>query len=217
VQGKKKKSFHAYRLLHEKAVGFDSVRIVRLGNVTDDNETGGNGVWVVEFSFGNEKKWVMWSPDGQTHALSGLSNGRLAVTRVVPTELFNDGDSAVFASDTFDVSGASHTLALTSIPLWVEELPKDSVSSVAAELSPAIIRVYPNPSRKTTRIESPGVRSLRIFDAWGKLVWEKRDSLPTEFIDLDVENWLGGIYLAEINGRVRKAFAVAPANVTLRP
>ncbi len=211
VDGKKKKSFHAFQLLNEKAAAFDSVKITSLGNVSDDNENGGNGVWVVEFTFGNDKKWLMWSPDGQSYT---LNKGRLAVTRVVPAELYHDGDSAVFVSDTFDVSGESYTLALTSLPVWVEEIRKDSVVSVMPELFASAVRVFPNPVSQTLRIEGAAIRRLRIWDATGKTVCQKHFWNSHLHTEIDVRDWPSGTYAVEINGRTQKTFVVVNDDVS---
>lgn len=141
-----KKSFHSFKILNEKISDFTSASILSTGLVTDNNTNGGAGVWVIHFVVNNASKWVIWSPDNQPYTLSGISTNYLNITEVLPNQLFNGGDSAVFVSNTYAVSGNSYTFdQLTSLPILVEE---DTYTSTAEnqELNHFNIFIYPNPS-----------------------------------------------------------------------
>ena len=119
--GVKKKSYHAYTLLVEKIASFSEVKILQYGTVTDNNTSGGDGRWAIEFKVKGAPKWVLWSPNRQSYTLSGISTNRIIVTRVVPTQVSTNGEIASFQRDTLEVTAGSYTFnQLTSLPVLVE-------------------------------------------------------------------------------------------------
>lgn len=151
--GIKKKSFHSYKLLNEKISDFTSANILSLGAVTDNNTSGGNGIWVIHFVVNGNNKWVMWSPDNQSYTLNGLSSKYLKVTEVVPNQLLNAGDSAVFVKNINSVNGNSYVFSrLPSLPILVEE--ETNTTGVETEISDNFtFVVYPNPAQNIISLQ----------------------------------------------------------------
>lgn len=119
--GMKKKSFHAYTLLMGKIAGFSQVKALQYGTITDNNTTGGDGRWALEFNVKGTPKWVLWSPNRQTYTLNGITANRIIMTRVVPSQISTNGEIASFQRDTLDVVAGSYTFTqLTGHPVLVE-------------------------------------------------------------------------------------------------
>jgi hypothetical protein len=207
--GKKKKSFYAFKMLNEKAAHFDSVKIVSVGEISENNESGGNGAWVVEFYFGDKRKWAMWSPNLIPYTLENLNARRLAITLVAPTALLNDGDSAVFFADTVTVAGTSFTQALTSIPVWVEELDTVPIASVHRAIATPALAVYPHPACHNLRIEYPAIHSIRFWDSNAKLVHRQKWNRALDSYEINIGDRPAGSYTLEINGTMYKTVVVA--------
>ncbi len=152
--GMKKKSFHSYRLLNNKLANFSSVKILSQGAVTDNNNSGGNGVWVVRFVVDGSPKWVLWSPDNQPYTLHGLGSPFLRMTEVVPTRLTHGGDSAIFETKVVALSGSAYTFnALPQLPIVVEETNATSAEDLdrSARLT---FDVYPDPAQNFMVVHS---------------------------------------------------------------
>lgn len=120
--GIRKKAWHSFKLLNQKIEGFASATLVSTGVTNDDNVTGGTGAWVVRFDFADgTKRWVAWSPDGQSTTLTGLTNvTSVNLTTVVPATLSTDGVTATWTTSTRSVTGGTLTVTLTDAPVLIE-------------------------------------------------------------------------------------------------
>lgn len=120
--GKKKKSFHAYKLCLEKLDNFTSVEKISSGTINDDNNSGGNGLWVYKFTFADgSKKWVLWSTPSQIYELNGLLNTKATITSVNPTTISIDGGTVTWNITQKDVAGGKVSINLTNMPVLVED------------------------------------------------------------------------------------------------
>ncbi len=183
-QGKKKKSFYSYQLLVEKMDHFDTAEILSLGTVNDDNASGGEGVWVVQFNWPDgTRRWVAWSPDGQSYNLqldSEINN--VTVTTVVPNSLPPDGQSAVFAQSQIALNQGAAQLSLSSIPVLIEVAPAIGVLTPERPLQNfQLYPSYPNPfnTKNNTSGHSaiirfslfhPGQIRIKVFNQIGQEV-----------------------------------------------
>jgi len=132
--GKKKKSWHAMKLLIQKLEGFQTAQLLATGVINDDNLSGGAGAWAVQFECADgAHRYVLWSPDNQAHTLTGLTARTYQTIRVVPTALSADGQSATFLTDTVSPVGGQYTFALEDAPILVEPVPPPPFA-VRAEL-----------------------------------------------------------------------------------
>jgi hypothetical protein len=129
TSGVRKKAWYSFRLLNQKIEGFSSASLVSVGTATDDNVTGGAGVWVVRFDFADgTRRWAAWSPNNQTATLTGLTGlGGLALTTVVPSSLSSDGLTATWTSSSITVSGDSASIPLADAPVLIELVPRFTV------------------------------------------------------------------------------------------
>lgn len=134
--GRKKKSWHAMKLLIGKLEGFRDAQLLALGRVTDDNLDGGEGRWVVQFTCADGvRRWVLWSPTGESWTLTGLSsNHTYQVTHVVPASISPDGHTATFTTSTFKPATGAHTLALGDFPILVE--PPKAPDGLSLRIAP---------------------------------------------------------------------------------
>lgn len=203
--GIKKKSFHSYKLLNEKISDFSSVNLVSIGLVTNNNTTGGNGVWVIHFVVNNENKWVMWSPDNQPYTLIGLTNNSIKVTQVVPNQLFHGGDSAVFISNTYSVNGNSYSFnQLPRLPILVEET--NTTDILEKEKSEDItLLVYPNPAQKIISIQTNQQlknAEVNVFNLIGERIFNLK-SFSGNQLNIALNNYANGIYFITINHNKR--------------
>ncbi|MEY4488756.1 MAG: hypothetical protein RIQ79_1264 [Verrucomicrobiota bacterium] len=129
TSGIRKKAWYSFRLLNQKVEGFSATSLVSVGTATDDNVTGGAGVWVVRFDFADgTRRWVAWSPNNQTATLAGLTGvSGLALTTVVPSVLSSDGLTATWTSSSMTVSGDSASITLADSPVLIEVVPRFTV------------------------------------------------------------------------------------------
>lgn len=119
---KKKKSFHAYKLCIEKLDNFTSVEKISAGIINDNNNSGGNGLWVYKFTFADgSKKWVLWSTPNQSYELNGLVNSKATITSVNPTTISTDGETVTWNITQKDVAGGKVSINLTNMPVLVED------------------------------------------------------------------------------------------------
>lgn len=204
VQGRKKKSFHAYRLLNERISAFNSVHMEQQGQVTDDNTSGGEGLWAVRFVINGRNKWVLWSPDRRPYRLQGIQTQRIAVTTTVPVALLNNGDSAVFQVQTYDVVQGEHPFAdLTQTPILVEETGSMAVSEPPQAVSG--LRLSPNPAQDFailhyTLARPSGVR-LAVYDSLGQLMHSEIGHGPLVGEQqgiLSLASWPAGLYYLQL-------------------
>jgi len=220
-RGKKKKAFHAYKLLVQKLDLFSSAQILSFGEVNNDNNQGGNGVWVVQFDWPNgTRRWVAWSPDNQSYVLNDLDSTNLILTSVVPTSLSADGERASFDIQQASVSGGTAPLSLNRIPILIEEgnvtnIKENIPIPVAIELE----QNFPNPFNPTTviRFQLP-VNSrvtLKVFDVLGREVATLVDGTleaGNHVVTFAPRNLAGGIYFYQITAgnfsQTRKALFI---------
>ena len=174
--GKKKKSFYSYQLLIREVDNFQAARAISFGEVTNDNENGGNGIWVVRYDFQDGRsKWVLWSPDNQPYTLSLPGYDLVEITQTVPTAISPDGEEASFARDTVRVVNGKLTLQLNEHPILVKALFSTGVGEEPG--LPQTFKLsqnYPNPFNPSTtiRYELPGPAQvvLDIYDLRGRKV-----------------------------------------------
>ncbi|MCE9540613.1 MAG: T9SS type A sorting domain-containing protein, partial [Bacteroidetes bacterium] len=109
-------------------------------------------IWVIHFVVNGNNKWVMWSPDNQSYTLNGLSSNYLQITEVVPNQLLNGGDSAVFVKNINSVNGNSYVFSqLTSFPILVEETNATGVENEIIDNFSFVI--YPNPAQNIVSLQ----------------------------------------------------------------
>ena len=122
--GKKKKSWHAMKLLIQKLEGFQTAQLLATGLINDDNLSGGAGAWAVRFRCADgAHRYVLWSPDNQNHTLTGLTARTYQTLRVVPATLSPDGQTATFLTNTVTPAAGQYTFALEDAPILVEPVP----------------------------------------------------------------------------------------------
>ncbi len=146
ANGIKKKSFHSFKLLVQEIDTFQTAQFISTGIVTNDNFSGGEGIWAVKYTFANgENKWVLWSKDNQSYTLDLPEFNFAEATRAVPVYLSPDGENAVFQKDTIQVINGSVTFDLTDIPILVKGLMLDNVNAENTLLKFELSQNYPNP------------------------------------------------------------------------
>ncbi len=214
--GRKKKSFHSYKLLNDKISNFSSINILSLGNVTENNNAGGNGVWVIQFVVGGINKWVLWSPNNLTYSLTGISSSHIKVTEVVPNTLINNGDSAIFNSNIYTVNAGTYNFTtLTSLPILVEETTTTSLLENNLEKN---IIIYPNPTNSILNINLNAIQSsdikIQIADALGRVIFTKDlENVKQEDkqVSIDISQINYGMYFCNIfidNQSIIKKFII---------
>ncbi len=174
--GKKKKSFYSYQLLIQEVDTFKTAEALSFGEVTNDNENGGNGIWAVKYNFSDgNSKWVLWSPDNQSYTLSLPQYAQVEVTQTVPVSISADGEQATFRRDTLQVVNGKLTFQLNEFPILVKGL---SSTDIRENLSlPQMFKLcqnYPNPFNPATNINftiaaNSNVR-LSVFNLLGQKV-----------------------------------------------
>ncbi len=170
--GKKKKSFHSFKLLSDEIIEFTSVVFISQGIAVDDNNssTGGNGAWVIKFVVNGENKYVMWSRNNQTFQLSPATNTKYRITHVVPDSITLDGENVFYTTDSVNVnSGSSHTFNLASLPILVEEINNTSLPSITDENG---VKIYPNPTNSDIEIINTlnHLCEFELYDINGKMI-----------------------------------------------
>jgi len=176
ASGQKKQSFHAFHLLVEKIENFATARALSFGEVTEDNASGGNGVWVVQFEWSDgTRRWVAWSPDRRPYTLAALTASAVTVTTTVPATLSADGETATFDTRTAPVTAGSVRLNLSDVPVLVEEVGADVVRpNPAPAISFTLVQNFPNPFNPVTTIRLdlpvPGEVQVQIFNQHGQRV-----------------------------------------------
>lgn len=201
--GIKKKSFHSYRLLNDKISNFSLVNTLSLGNVTEDNNSGGNGVWAIHFVVDGVNKWVLWSPNNLTYSLTGITSNLIKVTEVVPNMLINNGDSAIFNTNTYTVNaGTYHFTTLSTLPILVEEATTTSIQVNNLEES---INIYPNPTNSKIKINFPAFQAsninIQIVDVLGNIILTQNMGNLKQgdnIASVDLSNVNNGLYLCKI-------------------
>jgi len=121
--GQKKKSWHAFKLLVQKIEGFQSATLLQLGNVTTNNNSGGDGQWAVQFDWSDgTRRFVVWSGTNLNYTLANLDTNAAPyrVTTVVPSALANNSETATFTIATNSLAGTSLALTGTNLPVVVE-------------------------------------------------------------------------------------------------
>ncbi|NTW31136.1 MAG: T9SS type A sorting domain-containing protein [Bacteroidetes bacterium] len=198
--GKKKKSFHSYKLLSEKIIEFTSANLISSGIISDDNENGGNGVWVVKFVVNGHNKWVMWSPDNLTYSLTPNVNTKYRIQHVVPASLSANGETAFFTKDSVEIlSGGTKVFNLTSLPILVEE---DISYNIEEQMLSTFFEISPNPANDYIEIKNHSSESMKIniLDMSGKII--HFDVLQAKEIKkISSKEWMDGLYLYEINNK----------------
>ncbi len=119
----KKKSWHSFKLLVEKIEGFQSAKVLQLGNTTNSNTSGGDGQWAAQFDWSDgTRRYVVWSGTNLNYTLTNLDTNAspYRVKTVVPTTLSSDGETATFTITTNALTGTSLTLTGTNLPVVVE-------------------------------------------------------------------------------------------------
>ncbi len=178
--GKKKKSFYSYQLLIDEVDTFQTAKALSFGEVTNDNEHGGDGIWVVQYTFANgDRKWVLWSPNNQSYTLTIPQYKRVEVINTVPAFISYDGEQASFSRDTLQVINGKLTFHLNDIPILVKGLTTTGIGQLKG--IPQKFKLYPNypnPFNPMTTIRySIGTQSLNaqkvnltVYNTLGKKV-----------------------------------------------
>ena len=199
--GVKKKSFHSFSLLNESVANFTEVSMVSTGTITDNNSSGGNGVWVIRFVVDGNTKWVIWSPNSQPYSLTGLTTNYINVTKVVPTTVSGNGQSATFEEHNYPVSSGSYTFtSLSSIPLLVEETTITAVNRTES----THLQLYPNPTSGQVIIEYgtefSGSLVVDVYDELGRRVYNNHfiPSYPDQEVNFSLADQPRGIYICKI-------------------
>ncbi len=176
AEGNPKKSYYAYKLLLEKIEGFQEARALSFGNVTEDNSTGGDGVWVVQFSWADgTQRWVMWSPDNRSYDFLVQPNAEIQLTKVVPIEIIADSNKAVFDVVNMVATDTVLTIQLSAQPVLVEvTYPTGIRSPDALPAEFTLLKNFPNPFNPFTTIEFElqrgGQVELVIFNVRGQKI-----------------------------------------------
>ena len=120
--GKKKKSWHSFRLLAQKIEGFQSAILLANGNATTNPTNGGQGQWVVRFDWSDgTRRFVAWSGTNLNYTLTNLSTNPYRLTTVVPTTISSNGEDATFTITTNTPVAGSLTLTCsTNFPVLIE-------------------------------------------------------------------------------------------------
>lgn len=202
-QGQKKKSFHSYKLLNDEIANFSSVTLLSTGTISNNNNSGGNGIWVIKFVVNGTNKWVMWSPNKLSYTLSGINSSHIKVTNVVPNQLSNNGNSAQFTINTYATSSGLYNFnQLPSLPILVEETTATSLNSYSLEDN---IKIYPNPTSGVINIEYKLLNNseinIEIMNTTGKVVYnQKNKNIYTSGYDcIDLSHFNKGMYLIKFS------------------
>lgn len=194
--GIKKKSFHSFKLLMDKVTGFTQISLNETGTVSNDNTTGGDGVWVVQYTVDDESKWVIWSPNNQSYTLTNIATPTIKVTHVVPTSLEQNGNSANFETGNFNTTDGEFNFDnLSSLPVLVEEQDNTGFNS-KPEMQNIVI--FPNPAKEEININSRGkqIKKIMISDITGKRIIEKTNIEQKETIN--ITGFKSGVYIITI-------------------
>ncbi|MCH2023907.1 MAG: T9SS type A sorting domain-containing protein [Saprospiraceae bacterium] len=169
--GIKKKSFHAYRLLIDKVSNFTTITPLNYGIVNNDNTSGGNGAWAIEFNVNGNKKWLLWSPDNQPYTLTNLSSSMLTATHVVPSIISPSGDSVVFQIDTLLTTSGNYTFNnLTSLPILIEEYTPVGINELKDNTH---FNLYPNPASDYIYLKNINLKKVQLFNINGSEITDK--------------------------------------------
>ena len=202
-KGEKKKSFYAYQLLIDEVADFDSIELISSGNIVDNNDNGGDGIWAVKFMVDGKKKWLLWSPDNQVYSFprSWLDNSDVVnVTHVVPDDVLFNGDSAEFNIYTKVCTSDSTQFQLTSLPILLEEGTATSMEKFIEASNE--IKVFPNPTNSAVNIQfdlqDEGKLKLTIYNLQGVLlISEELPDIPLTH-PIDLSHLLNGVYVLKI-------------------
>lgn len=151
----RKKSFFAFQLLAQEIGSFVKATILSSGKSTDDNQSGGNGIWVIQFTMPDSSfKWVLWSPDHQTYSLKVFPFENIVKKITIPKEISADANSAIFDTALVSASSGSVLLQLTEIPILVKGSCLHHEEKITEENQTRTILYsnYPNPCRDKTII-----------------------------------------------------------------
>lgn len=63
-----------------------------------------------------------------------------------------------------------------------------------------LLNIYPNPaaSNMTIQIENTLMFSLKIYDQFGRLVYNQEDFVQNTNLEIDIEDWHNGMYYIEL-------------------
>lgn len=205
--GRKKKSFHSFKLCMDKLDNFVSVEKISSGVINDDNNTGGGGLWVYKFiARDGSTKYVLWASPNRVYELTGLTESKATVTSVVPVSVSIDGETAVWDKSVKNVSGGKITVNLTNLPVLVE--PGEPAGLEAIDQLPVrfeLLQNFPNPFNPVTKIRfnlpvSCFVR-LIVYDIIGrelKTLLEKELNAGYQEITFNSDNLGSGVYFYKL-------------------
>ncbi len=190
--GQKKKSFYAFQLLMEKVAAFSEIEILEEGEITTDNDNGGNGIWLIAFTVNDQKKWLIWSPDQTTYLLTGINTPYVLTTRVVPLSLSDNGEEAVFEKDSLPTTNGSLLIDdLSSLPLLIEETSLSSSSRLQSVKS--LLSIYPNPVHEKLFVKTNRtISQIEVYNPLGKLCLISKGKI------IDTTHWPAGMYYLSI-------------------
>ena len=197
--GKPKKSYYSFKLLLDKVAGFDSIQLLESGLTNDDNTTGGNGTWLIEFTVNGTTKWIIWSPDNTQYTLTNLTSSHLIATHVVPTTIDIASNTAQFDKDTLVViNGSVELTGITSLPLLLEPADLTLTALAHPTTTHTAINVYPNPAREFIIIENEEGEPLTatIYTLSGQVVAKKE--LLSNRQRINISTLPDGVYFLKI-------------------
>lgn len=207
-QGQRKKSFFSYQLLSQTLINFTSASIIQSGTITDDNSSGGNGIWVIKVEVNGKTNWVMWSPNEQSYTFTSSTKVRYQVIHVVPSTISADGLSATFKTDTISIQAEnSYTFNLTSLPILVSEKnPTTSIESVHESPNTGDFLIYPNPGGAFLMFQDHNLQiqpfSLSFYTILGEEIYHYRNL--NQSATISTQNWKSGLYFYTITQNDQK-------------
>ena len=135
--GVKKKSWHAFKLLVQKIENFQTATPLASGNVTTNNNNGGQGQWAVRFDWADgTRRFVVWSGTNLNYTLTNLATNSYRITTVVPATISTNGEDATTFTIVTNTPTLAGSLALTSstnFPVLIEStvLPSPVITNTA--------------------------------------------------------------------------------------
>lgn len=194
--GKKKKAYHAFKMLSEKLTGFSSAYPASEGIAIDDNAspTGGNGIWVMKFVVNGQNRYVMWSRNNLSYQVNPSADRLYRFTQVVPVSISPDGETVVFETDSIIVPGGnSYDFSLSPWPIYVEE--ENLFNTNEGVVSNFDVEIYPNPSKTCVNFinNSPEALEISVYDIKGACVQSFKIN-PHEKSVFDVSTRPKGVY-----------------------